>query len=272
LSQIGFFEVKSAYQQVMSTRKSPRVSKKMPVRIFGMDSAGKPFSSAAETLDVSPSGARLVGVYQFNVPGETIGLEIKGKKGRFVVVWVGKKGTKVEGQVGIRSVQPVSTVWEMTTPADIPAPFPRSPAPAATTAKPATMRATVSAGAGPGPRTHDRRGAKRLSVKAGAKVTPIGQGQKVEGQNTGWGICTDLSRTGCYIETAYPLPQDARIDVTLRLEGREICATGVVRTSKPNWGMGVQFLKISDEDRIFLTELVENPAKFHTSDVPHPRS
>jgi len=243
----------------------------MPVRIFGMDSAGKPFSSQAETLDVSPSGARLVGVYQFNVPGETIGLEIKGKKGRFLVVWVGKKGTKVEGQIGIRSVESVSTVWEMTTPADIPAPFPRSTAPSAVTARPATARATVPSAAATGsPRTYDRRGAKRLAVKAGAKVTPIAQ--KLEGQNAGWGICTDLSRTGCYIETAYPLPQDARLEVTLRLEGREIQATAVVRTSKPNWGMGVQFLKLSEEDRSFLTELVENPAKFHTSDVPHPRS
>jgi hypothetical protein len=234
-----------------------------------MDSAGKPFSSPAETLDVSPSGARLVGVYQFNAPGETIGLEIKGKKGRFVVVWVGKKGTKVEGQVGIRSVESVSTVWEMTTPSDIPAPFPRSTAPATPGAKPATARATVAAAAA-GPRSYDRRGAKRLAVKAGAKVTPLGQ--KLEGQNAGWGICTDLSRTGCYIETVYPLPQDARLEVTLRLEGREIQVTAVVRTSKPNWGMGLQFLKISDEDRTFLTELVENPAKFHTSDVPHAKS
>ncbi len=126
----------------MSTRKTPRVPKKMPVRIFGMDSAGKPFSSPAETLDVSQSGARLVGVYKFNVPGETIGLEVKGKKGRFLVVWVGKKGTKVEGQIGIRSVESVSTVWEMTTPADIPAPFPR--AATAATPNPANARASTS--------------------------------------------------------------------------------------------------------------------------------
>src|SRR5262245_30749589 len=125
----------------MSTRKSPRVAKRMPVRIFGMDSAGKPFSSPAETLDVSPAGARLVGVYQFNIPGETIGLEVKGKKGRFLVVWVGKKGTKVEGQIGIRSVEAVSSVWEMTTPADIPAPFPRSTMPA--NPRPAPTRATL---------------------------------------------------------------------------------------------------------------------------------
>jgi len=109
----------------MSTRKTSRVPKNMPVRIFGMDSAGKPFSSQVETLDISPAGARLVGVYQFNIPGETIGLEIKGKKGRFLVVWVGKKGTRVEGQIGIRSVESTSTVWELSTPADIPAHFPR---------------------------------------------------------------------------------------------------------------------------------------------------
>src|SRR5579859_2216599 len=112
--------------KVMGTRKTPRIQKNLPVRIFGMDSSGKPFSSSAETLDVSSSGARLVGVYQFDVPGETIGLEVKGKKGRFLVVWVGKKGTKVEGQVGLRSVESATTVWELSTPQDVPAPFPRA--------------------------------------------------------------------------------------------------------------------------------------------------
>ncbi|PYX93217.1 MAG: hypothetical protein DMG67_04825 [Acidobacteria bacterium] len=250
----------------MSTRKTSRVPKNMPVRIFGMDSAGKPFSSQVETLDISPAGARLVGVYQFNIPGETIGLEIKGKKGRFLVVWVGKKGTRVEGQIGIRSVESTSTVWELSTPADIPAPFPRTLG--TQTPRPAPVRASLPLALGSRP--HDRRAAKRLAVKAGAKVTPLGH--KLEGQNTGWGICTDLSRNGCYIETVYPLPQDSRLEVILRLEGREIQATAVVRTSKPNWGMGVQFLKLNDEDRAFLTELVENPAKFHTSASPHPRS
>ena len=241
----------------MGTRKTPRIQKNVPVRIFGMDSTGKPFSSSAETLDVSSSGARLVGVYQFDVPGETIGLEVKGKKGRFLVVWVGKKGTKVEGQVGLRSVEPATPVWELSTPQDIPAPFPRGLG--NSTPKLGPVRASVPLAVGGRP--HDRRAAKRLAVKAGAKVTPLGH--KLEGQNAGWGICTDLSRSGCYIETVYPLPQDSRLDVTLRLEGREVQATAVVRVSKPNWGMGVQFLKMSDEDRAFLIDLVENPAKAH---------
>jgi PilZ domain len=243
----------------MGTRKTQRIQKNMPVRIFGMDSSGKPFSSSAETLDVSASGARLVGVYQFNVPGETIGLEVKGKKGRFLVVWVGKKGTKIEGQVGLRSVDPVSTVWELSTPHDVPAPFPHGPS--SNSARLGPAKVPLSVGPPVGPRPYDRRAAKRLAVKAGAKVTPLGH--KLEGQNTGWGICTDLSRSGCYIETVYPLPQDSRLEVTLRLEGREIQATAVVRGSKPNWGMGIQFLKISDADRAFLIDLVENPEKTH---------
>ncbi len=239
----------------MGTRKSPRIQKNVSVRIFGMDSSGKPFSSSAETLDVSSSGARLVGVYQFEVPGETIGLEVKGKKGRFLVVWIGKKGSKNEGQIGLRSVDAVTTVWEMSTPHDVPAPFPRTLG--NSNAKLGPARASVPLTVGPKP--YDRRAAKRLAVKAGAKVTPLGQ--KLEGQNTGWGICTDLSRSGCYIETVYPLPQDSRLEITLRLEGREIHATAVVRVSKPNWGMGIQFLKMSDEDRAFLVDLVDNPAK-----------
>lgn len=238
----------------MGTRKTPRLEKHMRVRIFGLDSSGKPFSTTAETLDVSPTGARLAGVYQFEAPGETIGLEVKGKKGRFLVVWVGKRGTRAEGQIGIRSIESVAIVWELSI-NEAPAPPPGATN-IPTVAKPPGLRPPAPANAGARP--YDRRTAKRLAVKAGVKVTPLTP--KLDGRNTGWGICTDLSRSGCYIETVYPLPEGTRIEVALRLEGKEVHATAVVRGSKPNWGMGVQFLKMSDADRDFLIDLVEGPA------------
>jgi hypothetical protein len=228
----------------------------MRVRIFGLDSNGKPFSSVAETLDVSPTGARLAGVHQFEIPGETIGLEIKGKKGRFLVVWVGKRGTRVEGQIGIRSIESVAIVWELTTSPEMVPSVVQSPATAPTNAKAGTARSQAPSSLAP--RAYERRTAKRLALKAGAKVTPLAP--KLDGRNTGWGICTDLSRSGCYIETVYPLPEGTRIEVALRLEAKEVHATAVVRGSKPNWGMGVQFLKMSDADRDFLIDLIEGPA------------
>lgn len=240
----------------MGTRKSPRLQKNMRVRIFGLDSNGKPFSTTAETLDVSPTGARLAGVHQFEAPGETIGLEIKGKKGRFLVVWVGKRGTRAEGQIGIRSIESVAIVWELSGP-----PEATPPPPGAATIPSVARPQTTGRPQVPdklGARPYERRTAKRLAVKAGAKVTPVAP--KLDGRSTGWGICTDLSRAGCYIETVYPLPEGTRIEVALRLEGKEVHATAVVRGSKPNWGMGVQFLKMSDIDRDFLIDLIEGPA------------
>src|SRR5205814_9831900 len=99
----------------MGKRKTQRLEERVPARIFGLDQKGKPFSTQVETVAISFSGARLAGVKQFETAGETIGLEYNGKKGRFAVAWVGRQGTKNEGQVGVRSIDARSSIRAMGT-------------------------------------------------------------------------------------------------------------------------------------------------------------
>jgi hypothetical protein len=95
----------------------------------------------------------------------------------------------------------------------------------------------------------ERRTTRRVAVRAGAKIKGSGS------SGTGWGVCTDITPGGCYIETANPLPLDSRTEMVLRVHGREIMIRGVVRNSKKLWGMGIEFVEISEEDKKYLAGL-----------------
>ncbi|HEV2113619.1 MAG TPA: PilZ domain-containing protein [Terriglobales bacterium] len=223
----------------MGKRRAPRVEQKLPARIYGLDHNGKPFSVKVETLDVSQSGARLGGVRQFKQAGDTIGVEFKGNKARFYVAWVGRTGTSRDGQVGLRAIDPKKNIWTMTLPAatidKYQAPHIHNPSSTSELLSFLEYR-------------NDRRLSKRVYVKAGARIAAA--------ENSGWGICSDVSCTGCYVETHKPLPLGTKLSILLRLRDREMNAQGQVRRIRPGFGMGIEFLEMSDEDIAFLAETV----------------
>ena len=47
------------------------------------------------------------------------------------------------------------------------------------------------------------------------------------------------------------------MEISLRLNGREISARGVVRSASQNRGMGIEFVELSEADRQYLVELDE---------------
>ena len=226
----------------MGKRRAPRIEQKLPARIYGLDHNGKPFSVKVETLDVSQTGARLGGVRQFKQAGDTIGLEYNGSKGRFFVAWVGRTGSPRDGQVGLRAIDPKKNIWTMTLPAETFDRYqsPRIHNPSSTSELLSFLEYR-----------NDRRISKRLSVKAGAKVVAEGA------DNSGWGICSDISCTGCYVETHQPLPLAAKVEIIVRLRDREMRAQGQVRRVRKGSGMGLEFLEMSDEDIAFLSEVIE---------------
>ena len=229
----------------MGKRRAPRIEQKLPARIYGLDHKGKPFSVTVETLDVSQTGARLGGVRQFEVPGETIGVEYKGNKGRFYVAWVGRSGSPRDGQIGVRAVDTKKNIWTMTLPAEAmdhyQKPHVHNPSSSSELLSYLEYR-------------NDRRFSKRLSVHAGAKVA-------AGADNLGWGVCSEISCTGCYVETVKPLLLNTPIDVIVRLRNREMRIKGRVRSVRKNWGMGIEFSEMGDEDIAYLAEVVEGKPK-----------
>jgi hypothetical protein len=231
----------------MGHRKTERIKASIKVRIWGLDSNGNRFNTEVETVDVSLSGACLTGVNVFDRPGETIGAQVGDQKGRFQVVWVGK-GEK-QGMVGIQSLDPRQCIWNAKLPRSLYADDYRHPDEKAKQEAPRMKVAKTTDGMFSYLEySDDRRVHKRLPVTAGVKI------QASSEEYAQWGTCKNISARGCYAELPMPLPVDCRIEVTFRVNGRQISALGIVRNKDGARGMGIEFVKISKEDQQVLLE------------------
>src|SRR5512146_2008077 len=98
----------------MAKRRETRVSALIPVRLWGLDADGKVFSQDAKTLNIATSGARLCGVTAKLETGFIVGLQCGNMRARFMVVWVGEKGSSREGQIGLRAAE--NGIWSVALP------------------------------------------------------------------------------------------------------------------------------------------------------------
>lgn len=95
----------------MRKPREQRIRMNLPVRIWGMDATGKLFSADTHTVDLTPVGARIEGVASSLQRGTVIGVQCGRSRARFRVVWVGQRGSKRQGQIGIRCIEPGKYIW-----------------------------------------------------------------------------------------------------------------------------------------------------------------
>jgi hypothetical protein len=98
----------------MPIRRERRVSVPISVRLWGLDRNGKVFSQNAKTLNIATNGARLYGVTAALERGFIVGLQCGNMRARFMVVWVGEKGSSREGQIGLRAAE--NGIWSVALP------------------------------------------------------------------------------------------------------------------------------------------------------------
>jgi hypothetical protein len=87
-------------------RRYKRIVTALPVRLWGMDARGRPFSEVSKAENVSRTGVLLRGVPAKLAVGDIIGLRCQEKKYQFRVVWTGVEGSSEAGSVGLQSVDP----------------------------------------------------------------------------------------------------------------------------------------------------------------------
>jgi DNA-binding response OmpR family regulator len=68
---------------------------------------------------------------------------------------------------------------------------------------------------------------------------------------------TDLSLGGCYLTTASPFPRGTRVILSIRSGDLEIHAGGVVLVAHPEFGMGVEFLQTTTEQRDHVHQMIK---------------
>ena len=85
----------------MGRRDRERVAAIVPVRIWGTNREGTPFSEHVCTVNISGTGARLGGVHIPLSSGDTVGLQYRNRQARFRVVWLVESGTSWGNEVGL---------------------------------------------------------------------------------------------------------------------------------------------------------------------------
>ena len=68
---------------------------------------------------------------------------------------------------------------------------------------------------------------------------------------------TDLSLGGCYLKTVSPFPQGTRIGISTKMADLELRASGIVRVTHPEFGMGVEFLQSTSQQHDHVRQLIE---------------
>ena len=135
-----------------------------------------------------------------------------------------------------------------------------APAPAVETKAPQPAGTTYSSLASTP--WQEKRKSPRYSCDGSARM------QRPGGAST-WARFTDISLHGCYIETAGPYSIGTNLELKLEAHDIRVEATGQVRVSYPGLGMGVAFMKISEQEQSHLQELLRRiSARDLTAGVP----
>jgi hypothetical protein len=219
----------------MSRRREPRVEVNFEVKVWGMDRHGKPFMQHAHTLDITRSGARLAGIECVQL-GEIIGIQSGGQKARFKVVWMGRENTPKAGQIGVHCVEPEKSIFLNQSMAPAPRGGFLQPLAAETCMEPSRTARPVRKDSAALRRKHPR-----YPCTGGVEIR-----QSENGPPT-WGNLSDISLTGCYVETVSTLPQGSMPTFHLRTHNLEVKGRAVVKTSHHGVGMGIAFLHLNQE-------------------------
>jgi PilZ domain-containing protein len=96
----------------------------------------------------------------------------------------------------------------------------------------------------------DRRGHPRLKAKVPVEIHTEGSDVPIRG------AVSDLSVSGCYIETIFPFPVGTMLEITLQVNATVLAVAKVV-TSDPQVGNGIKFTRMLPEDREELKSYIE---------------
>ena len=188
--------------------------------------------------------------FQFALPGHTSIIRLSGE-----VVW-----QDAAGRVGMRFVNVPSSSrrvlsnWIKASPSTtVSGPqVPRQQTPIAkTTSTPGGGTSRSESGlarlrSSPG----NRRGQSRHSCRLGADIYRIGSGVPTRCS------LSDISSGGCYVEMTSPFPPGTRVEIIVRTETMKLRTQGVVQSTHPGFGMGIQLSLKSAEDHDQVQSLI----------------
>jgi hypothetical protein len=218
----------------MSEKIEPRLDVKLPIRVFGMGSDGRPFLHNAQARNISHHGAKLSGVEAQLKPGDVIGVQVGDKKARCKVVWVVDAGETQKIAVGVNLVEGQPCPWEK------------------------EMQQTQLAA------DDDKRIFPRRKVPFPIEIRDersVGSHMNTK--------AADISARGCYVETMLPLPTGKALTITFWLGSERISTPAVIRSSDGGVGMGIEFTGLDEKTKERLQQQIDAmAAESETSENP----
>jgi hypothetical protein len=186
------------------------------MRVWGMGADGRAFSQHARAHNISAGGALLCEIEHDLRIGDTIGVQAGEKKARCKVVWATKAGSVQKIQVGVQLLNKLECPWIALLPKTDP-------------------DALIAA---PGRRRWGRHKiAILIALRDERTAIPI----RV--------TATDISGSGCYVETLSPFPIGTGLGAELWMGMERVTTRALVRTSDPRVGMGIEFVGLKTEDQ-----------------------
>ena len=193
-----------------------RVPVDLEIGVWGMAADGRAFSQHARAHNISLSGAMLCELDHDLKIGDTIGVQAGQRKTRCRVVWARNTRSHQKIQVGVQLVSRLECPW--------------------TDSLPKSEVATPIVA--PGCRRWERHKITLLIALYDERtLVPI----RVS--------ATDISGSGCYVETLSPSPIGAGFKAELRIGLERVMTRALVRSSDPRVGMGIEFVGLKQEDQ-----------------------
>ena len=207
-------------------RPEVRVDTDLPVRVWGMDSEGKPFFQNVRARNISSQGALLSGIEHPLKPGDVIGVQCEQKKARFRVVWVVDAGGIEKNQIGLQMLDGQDCPWK----------------------EQLEQLSKLPAASGP-PSNRRRRARHKISFALELRDERTNIPMRVN--------ATDISGNGCYIEAIMPIQVGTSLKVEFFMEGERVVSTAIVRTCDPGVGMGIEFMGLAPDLQDRFQHLLE---------------
>ena len=216
IGQIRSTEMIGNLSTIPPTPPPVRIPVDLDLRVWGMGSDGRPFSQHARARNISSGGALLSNIERDLKIGDTIAVQTGDKKARCKVVWSNDTRSTQKIKVGVQLLSQQECPWGSL--------LPKSEASAPVVAK-------------------GQRRWERHKIILGITLHPERSSVPLRVS------ATDLSASGCYVESLAPLPVGTSLTAEWFFGAQKITARTFVRSCDPQVGMGIEFMGLTSEQQ-----------------------
>ena len=242
----------------MGRRGHKRLRIELPVTVSGLDANGNLFTQSATTVDISARGlcVRYISCLRGQC-GQPVQVKYKRQSARYLVAWIGDDGTPLQGLIGLQGLD-ANYLFADHLPPDFA--FASSDPGADGYVVPGTDGSVVPGNAfnaSPGVaerckdgRQVERRRYPRFHCSGTAHVWEQGQELAFDAR------VNEIALGGCYVEIMSPLRVATCVRLELSIKSRSFSVEGIVVYAQPQFGMGIEFMKIAPAEAEKLHRLI----------------